>query len=114
MTDPPVDVPEQIPAAPDATAAIEQPKPGTPAAGTKRIGLDQKTYDTTAIEHWARKTALAVQFIAWILGFAAAAAVILGIIAAVQLAHLNSYLSGGGSVIPGSNCLSQGGTDPSC
>lgn len=102
MTDTPADIP-----------AIEQPRPDTPAAGAKRIRLDQKANET-AVEYWVRKMALATQFIAWIVGLAAAAAVILGIIAAVELAHLNSYLSGGSSGSPASNCLSQGGTDPSC
>lgn len=94
------DTPADIPAAPDDTGAIEQP-------------LDQKANET-AVEYWVRKMALATQFIAWIVGLAAAAAVILGIIAAVELAHLNSYLSGGSSGSPASNCLSQGGTNPSC
>ncbi len=112
MTDIPSEVPEETPTPPDSTSLIEQPRPYTPAAGVKRVRPDQKA-DETAAEYWARKTTFAVQFIAWIIGLAAAAAVILGIVAAVQLAHLNSNLSGGAGGTS-SNCLSQGGTDPSC
>jgi hypothetical protein len=47
-----------------------------------------------------------------VIGFLAS--IIVGVIVAVQVSHLNSNLSGnsGGGGI--SNCQSQGGTDPSC
>jgi hypothetical protein len=110
MTNIPSDVPAEIPTAPAAGALTGQPRPDTPAAGARRIRADQNA-DETPAEYWARKTAFAIQFIAWIIGLATAAAVILGIIAAVQLAHLNSNLYGGGG---GSTCISQGGTNPNC
>lgn len=62
---------------------------------------------------YMRETRNAVTFIAVIVGIVAALALIATIIVGVQLGKLNSDLngiSGGGT----SNCLSQGGTDPSC
>lgn len=50
--------------------------------------------------------------IAWIIGLAATAAAILGVVAAIEFAHLSDELYGGDSGV--SNCLSLGGTDPSC
>ncbi len=61
---------------------------------------------------YLRETRNAVTFIAVIVGIVATLALIGTIIVGVQLSKLNSDLNGisGGS----SNCLSQGGTDPSC
>ena len=60
---------------------------------------------------YLRQIRNAVTVIAWIAGLFAVAGLIIGIAAAVQVSHLNSELTGGGG---SSNCLSQGGTDPSC
>ena len=60
----------------------------------------------------SKQTRNAVRFIAWVVAIVCVISLILGIIAAVQLSKLNSQLNGGGSV--SSNCVSQGGTDPSC
>ena len=95
-------------AAPDVQAEVPA-RADTPAAGAKKVRPDQTVNETPA-EYWARKTAYATQFIAWIVGLAAVASVILGIIVAVQVSHLNSSVNGGGS----SNCMSLGGTNPNC
>lgn len=110
MTDTPADVPAEVPRTPAAAAVAARPRPDTPAAGAKRIRADQNA-DETPAEYWARKSAVAVQFIAWIIGLATVAAVVLGIIAAVEFAHLTNDLYGGGGV---GNCMSQGGTNPNC
>jgi len=62
---------------------------------------------------YMRETRNAVNFIAIIVGIVATLALIGTIIAGVQLARLNHDLNsiGGGGT---SNCLSQGGTNPSC
>ncbi len=114
MADGPADVAgtEAVVASAAAALAAAPARPDTPAAGLRKVHPDQKA-DETPSEYWVRKTAGATMFIAWIIGLAAAAAVILGIVAAVEFAHLTDelYGGGGGGV---SNCLSQGGTDASC
>ncbi len=60
----------------------------------------------------SKQTGSAVTFIAWVVAIVCVISLILGIVAAVQLSKLNSQVNGGGST--SSNCLSQGGTDPSC
>jgi hypothetical protein len=62
---------------------------------------------------YLRETRNAVTFIAVIVGIVATLALIGTIIVGVQLSKLNSDLNGisGGA---SSNCMSQGGTDPSC
>ena len=68
-----------------------------------------------AAEHLrlARETRGAVVFVAWAIGLFAAISIAVGIITAVQIVHLNNAInnSGNGNT---SNCMSQGGTDPSC
>ena len=59
---------------------------------------------------YARQTRNAVVAIAWIVGILAALTLIGAIIQANAISNLNNQLSGGGS----SNCLSEGGSDPSC
>ena len=99
------------------TAEPEYPNPAPPApapAPTAKPKPRPKLYDAyegeTYSEYYARKTMKAVHFIAWIIGIFTLAGVILGIVAAVQLSHLNGNLGGGAS----SNCFSQGGTNLSC
>jgi hypothetical protein len=60
----------------------------------------------------SRQTRAAVTFIAWVVAIVCAISLILGIVAAAQLSKLNSQLNGSGST--SSNCMSQGGTNPSC
>ena len=62
---------------------------------------------------YLRETRNAVVFIAVLAGVICLASLIIGIVAAVQLSKVSSELgrSGGSS---SSNCLSQGGSDPSC
>ncbi len=62
----------------------------------------------------SRQTKSAVVFIAWVVGVVCAVSLILGIIAGVQLAKVNRQLSNLGGASTDSNCMSQGGTDPSC
>jgi hypothetical protein len=68
-----------------------------------------------AAEHLrlACSTRGAVVFVAWVIGLFAAASIIVGIITAVQIVHLNNAInnSGGGNT---SNCMSQGSTNPNC
>jgi hypothetical protein len=64
-----------------------------------------------AAEHLrlARSTRAAVVFIGWVIGLFAAISIIVGIITAVQMVNLNNAVNGNAG-----NCLSQGGTNPSC
>ena len=63
------------------------------------------------MEMYARQTRDAVRVIAWIVGFVFVLSVIGAIIVGVQLGKVSSELNTGTA---SSNCLSQGGTDPSC
>ena len=60
---------------------------------------------------YMRETRNAAVFIAVVVGIVATLSLIATIIVGVQLSKLNNSISGGGT---SSNCLSQGGTDPSC
>ena len=62
---------------------------------------------------YARQTRNATVFIAWIIGVGVAIALVFGIILGIQTAKVANELNtnGGGT---SSNCLSQGGTDPTC
>jgi hypothetical protein len=62
---------------------------------------------------YMRETRNAVVFIAVIVGVICALSLIIGIVAAVQLSKVSSELGGSGGT-SSSNCLSQGGSDPSC
>jgi hypothetical protein len=64
------------------------PRPDTPSVGMQAVAPDQRA-DETPAEYYARKTASATQLIAAVVVLAAIAGLILGIIIAVQLAHLN-------------------------
>ena len=66
-----------------------------------------------AAEHLslARQTRTAAVFIAWVIGIFAAISIVVGIIMAVQLTHLNNAIN---SSVSGGGCQSLGGTDPSC
>jgi hypothetical protein len=68
---------------------------------------------TTKLLEYARQTRSATMFIAWIIGIGVAVALVLGIIVGVQTAKVASELNNSGSGTS-SNCLSQGGTNPSC
>jgi hypothetical protein len=81
-----------------AGLAPAKPTPAKPPAET-----DEHRY--------ARQTRDATVFIAWIVGIGVAIMLVLGIIAGVELAHLNSSSNGGGGV---SNCYTDGGTDLTC
>lgn len=61
-----------------------------------------------------RQTRIATVFIAWVIGIFAVASLIIGIVVGVSVAHLNSQLSQLNGGVTSGNCLSQGGTDPSC
>ena len=61
-----------------------------------------------------RETRNAVVFIAWVVGLAAVISLIVGIVVAVQISKVNSQLSNLGGGTTSSNCMSQGGSDPSC
>lgn len=63
---------------------------------------------------YMRETRNAVVFIAWVVGIVCVISLILGIVAGVQLAKVNSQLSNLGGGTSSSNCMSHGGTDPSC
>lgn len=65
-------------------------------------------------ESHARQTRNNTTFIAVVVGLWAVAVLIIGIIGAVQLSHLNSAFQNGGSPTPSSTCQSQGGFDPTC
>ena len=69
-------------------------------------------YQRQLVEY-ARQTRSATMFIAWIIGIGVAIALIIGIIVGVQTAKVASELNNNGTSTS-SNCLSQGGTDPSC
>jgi hypothetical protein len=62
---------------------------------------------------YLRETRNAVVFIAVLAGVICLASLIIGIVAAVQLSKVSSELGGSGGS-SSSNCLSQGGSDPSC
>jgi membrane protein YqaA with SNARE-associated domain len=61
---------------------------------------------------YARQTGNATVFIAWVVAIGILFSVIAGLVIGIQIAHSvnNSSIGGGGT----SNCLSQGGYDPSC
>jgi hypothetical protein len=89
----------------DSTADQPQPVAAPAAVPTRPKETIEQTY--------MRQTRNAVSFIAWIVGIIVVANLILGIIVAKQISDLNNAVSGGGSgVTP--NCMSQGGSDPSC
>jgi hypothetical protein len=60
---------------------------------------------------YQRQTRNATVFIAWVVGVLVALSIIFGIIAGVQLAKINTNLTGGGSG-GSTSCVSQGGTLP--
>jgi len=84
------------PDAPGAAIAVTQPRPLEPPE-----------------LRYLREIRHAVVFIAVVVGLMCALSLIIGIVAAVQLSKVSSELRGNGSS-SSSNCLSQGGTDPSC
>jgi hypothetical protein len=61
---------------------------------------------------YARQTRNATVFIAWIVGIGVVATLIMGIIVGVQTAKVANELNSSNGT--SSDCLSQGGTDPSC
>ena len=62
-----------------------------------------------------RQTRTAVVFIAVVVGVVCVLSLIGAIVMGVQLAKVNTQLSNlSGNTTPSSNCMSQGGTDPSC
>ena len=62
---------------------------------------------------YLRETRNAVVFIAVLAGVICLVGLIIGIVVAVQLSKISLELGGSGSS-SSSNCLSQGGSDPSC
>ncbi len=95
---------------PDEPAIARTDNP-IPAAARETARATGARPGETPEQTYLRQIRTAVSVMAWIMGIGAAIAVIVGIIVAVQVSHLNSSLNGGGS---GSNCLSQGGTNPYC
>lgn len=71
---------------------------------------NRRLYD---IEKEIRRAANAATFIAWVVGVWVVLSIIAGIIIGVQVAKVNSNLTGGGGGNV-SNCMSLGGSDPSC
>ena len=90
--------------------------PVQPAAAPAQVpGLPQA--GETAALKYARHTRNAVVFMAIVVAAGLVASLIIGIVIGVQVAKLNganSSGSGSSSSSNSSNCLSQGGTNPSC
>jgi hypothetical protein len=108
-----------------AHAAPSQPVPGGqepyPASGREGYEIAPKAAagtaarpDETIEQRYARETRNAAVFIAVVVGIVATLSLIATIIVGVQLSKLNSDLNNSGGGSTSSNCLSQGGTDPSC
>lgn len=68
----------------------------------------------TVEQKYARQTRNATTFIAWCVAIFTALALIGLILVGVQIAKVNSQLGQLNGGVTNSNCLSQGGTDPSC
>jgi hypothetical protein len=92
----------------EASQAIPS-QPITPAA----VSVPTAKPGETLEQKYMRETRNAVTFIAVIIGVLVVLGLIGTIIMGVQLAKLNNNLNGGGGGGI-SNCLSQGGSDPSC
>ena len=78
------------------TVTFRNGVPGTPAESPEM--------------RYLRQTRNAAVFVAVVVGIVLALNLIVGIYLGSQLSKLNSAVNGGGS----SNCMSLGGTDPSC
>jgi len=72
------------------------------------VTTTEKTHEQR-MEEYAISTRNAARFIAWLMGIGVAISIVIGIVIAVQISHANTNLNGDIS-----NCLSVGGTDPSC
>jgi len=88
-----------------------------PVTHAQAPGLVRAQPDADLMETYARQTRNATVTIAVCTVFFTAISIIAGILVAIAAAHINSaynqgYFTGGTSST--SNCMSQGGTDPSC
>lgn len=96
----------------DLTKNQQLPPPRLPTPPQRPGSIARARPGETPELTYARQTRNAVTFIAWVVAIVCATSLILGLVAAVQLSKLSSALNGSGST--SSNCMSQGGTDPSC
>ncbi len=80
---------------------------------TEAVSTPSKPAETPE-QKYMRETRNAVTFIAVVVGVLVVLGLIGTIIMGVQLAKLNQSLNNGGGGGGVSNCMSLGGTDPSC
>ena len=95
-------------AEPSAGAPAEKAAPA-PMTVTFRNGAPGTPAESPEMRY-LRQTRNAAVFVAVAVGVVLALNLIVGIYVGTQLRKLNSAVNGGGS----SNCMSQGGTDPTC
>jgi hypothetical protein len=102
------------PVEPAAPAVPAQPV--NPLSGF--VGTKVPHANEPVLERYARQTRNATVTLAWIVGVLAAISLIGAIVTAAAINNLNNQLqnaiNGGGGTTSNSNCVSQGGTDPTC